>query len=335
MEKDKINNNIDFKLLAGQKLMVGFEGTELNSDLEFLISELKIGGLVLFSRNIKSPEQLKTLLDQIENFTLQCKIPKLFISIDQEGGEVARLKKPFKVFKGNPSINNKADAVDFAKTQAIELNHFKINMNFAPVLDVVPKNYKSVMEKRVFKGNAEFVGELGCHIIETMQKLNIMAVAKHFPGIGRTCIDSHFDLPTINRSIEQLLAEELIPFRQAVKSRVAGIMLSHIFYPNLDSTWQASLSTKIAKNLLRDEMGYKGLIITDDLDMKSVKHDIKTSAKQILLSDIDIVLICHKGPDIENMHKEFIDLIKHNEKKFESAKKTFERITDIKNKYLN
>ena len=177
MEKDKINNNIDFKLLAGQKLMVGFEGTELNSDLEFLISELKIGGLVLFSRNIKSPEQLKTLLDQIENFTLQCKIPKLFISIDQEGGEVARLKKPFKVFKGNPSINNKADAVDFAKTQAIELNHFKINMNFAPVLDVVPKNYKSVMEKRVFKGNAEFVGELGCHIIETMQKLNIMAVA--------------------------------------------------------------------------------------------------------------------------------------------------------------
>ncbi|MCK5542041.1 MAG: beta-N-acetylhexosaminidase [Desulfobacterales bacterium] len=335
MEKKKIISNLDNSLLAGQKLIVGFDGLHFNSDLEFLISELKIGGIVLFSRNIESPYQLKTLLEKIKEFTAKHRLPKLFISIDQEGGEVARLKKPFTLFKGNPFIKNRKDAEKFAKAQAIELTELNINMNFAPVLDVIPENYKSIMEKRAFKGSAEKVAKLGCYVISSFQKFNIMAVAKHFPGIGRTCIDSHFELPTIDRNKKQLFAEELIPFENAIKSNVSGIMLSHIFYPDLDPKWQASLSPKIAKNLLRDEMGFNGLIMTDDLDMKSVKHDIKISAKQILLSDIDIVLICHKGPDIENMSNELKELINQNNEFLESAKKSFKRIIDIKDKYLN
>jgi beta-N-acetylhexosaminidase len=335
MKKNEINNNLDLKLLAGQKLMVGFDGVYLNSDLKFLISELKIGGITLFSRNIESPYQLKTLLENIKRFVSKQKLPKLFISIDQEGGEVARLKKPFNIYKGNPFIKSKKDAEKFAKTQAIELNELNINMNFAPVLDVIPKNYKSIMENRAFKGNAQKVAELGCYIINTFQKSNIMAVAKHFPGIGRTCIDSHLKLPIIDRNVDQISQEELIPFEKAVKSNVAGMMLSHILYPCLDSKWQASLSPTIAKYLLREKMGFKGLIMTDDLDMKSVRHGIKTSAKQILLSDIDIALICHKGPDITNMHIEFVSLIKDNKQFLESARKSFERIIRIKNQYLN
>ena len=112
-------------------------------------------------------------------------------------------------------------------------------------------------------------------------------------------------------------------------------MLSHILYPKIDSKWQASLSPKIGKDLLRDKMGYKGLIMTDDLDMKSVKHDIATSARQILLSDIDIVLICHKGPDIENMFSELENLLKENKELLELSKKSFKRIIETKNKYLN
>ena len=328
-------NDLDIDLLAGQKMMVGFDGTEFNSDLKFLISELKVGGLVLFTRNIESPLQLKTLLNNIKNFVTKCKTPKLFISIDQEGGQVARLKKPFKVFKGNSFIKNKKDAESFARAQAIELKCLNINMNFAPVMDVVPGNYKSIMDKRAFTGDGELVGKLGCYVINTMQKFNTMAVAKHFPGIGRTTLDSHFELPVVDRNIDQLFSEELIPFEKAIKSNVSGIMLSHILYPKLDSKWQASLSPKIAKDLLRNKMGFKGLIMTDDLDMKSIKHDIKTSAKQILLSDIDIVLICHKGPDIENMFNEFKNLIKYNKEFLEYAKKSFKRIIDTKNQYLN
>ncbi|MCP3900417.1 MAG: glycoside hydrolase family 3 protein [Desulfobacteraceae bacterium] len=334
MKNNKTIDNTDIKLLAGQKLMVGFDGTEFNTDLEFLISKLKVGGLVLFSRNIESPVQLKTLLEKIIKFSLKQQLPKLFISIDQEGGEVARLKKPFTTFKGNPFIKNKNDAENFAKTQAIELDGLNINMNFAPVLDVVPRDYKSIMEKRAFKGSAETVATLGSNVIKTMQNHNVMAVAKHFPGIGRTYIDSHFELPIVNRNMEQMLKEELIPFEKAINSDVSGIMLSHILYPNLDSKWQASLSPKISRDLLRDKMNFKGLIMTDDLDMKSISHNIKTSAKQILLSDIDIVLICHKGPDIENMHKELINLIKDNNDFLECAKKSFKRIIETKEQYL-
>ncbi|MCK5311405.1 MAG: beta-N-acetylhexosaminidase [Desulfobacteraceae bacterium] len=334
MKKNLTDTLLDLDSLAGQKMMTGFDGLLFNSDLEFLISELKVCGLILFSRNIESPEQLKALVNQIISFTKQCKLPKLFIAIDQEGGQVARLKKPFTVYKGNPYIYNKNDAENFAQTQAKELNELNINMNFAPVLDVIPDNFESIMEKRAFKGDAQKVGELGSHVIKTMQKVNTMAVAKHFPGIGRTSIDSHFELPIVDRNITELFSEELIPFKKAIKSNVSGIMLSHILYPNIDSKWQASLSPQIAKNLLREKLGYNGLIMTDDLDMKSVKHDIKTSAKQILLSEIDIVLICHNGPDIENMFNELKSLIKHNRKFSEAAKKSFERIIEIKNQYL-
>jgi beta-N-acetylhexosaminidase len=335
MEKNQEDTNINISLMAGQKLMVGFDGQKFNSDLEFLISELKIGGIVLFSRNIDSPEQLKTLLRKIKEFSNICELPKPFVAIDQEGGEVARLKEPFIVFKGNPYIKNKNDAQAFAKTQAFELNELGINMNFAPVLDVIPKHYKSIMQKRAFNGDAKKVAELGSYIIETFQAFNTIAVAKHFPGIGRTFIDSHFERPTIDRSIEQLFEEELIPFENAIQSNVSGIMLSHIMYSNIDPEWQASLSPKIAKNLLRKKMNFNGLIMTDDLDMKSVNYDIKTCAKQILLSDIDMVLICHKGPDIENMFYEFKELIIQNKIFLESAKRALKRIIDIKNKYLS
>jgi beta-N-acetylhexosaminidase len=335
MEKNKILNNLDIDLLAGQKMMVGFDGVKFNSDLKFLISELKVAGIILFSQNIESPAQLKRLLDQIHEYALQCKIPKLFIAIDQEGGQVARLKKPFKVFKGNPSIKNKKDAEEFAREQAMELNNLGINMNFAPVLDVVPENYKSIMKKRVFKGDAKKVGDLGCHVIKTMQQFDTMAVAKHFPGIGRTSIDSHFELPVVNRNIDELLSEELIPFKMSIVSNVTGMMLSHIFYPEIDSEWQASFSPKIAKELLREKMKFEGLIMTDDLDMKSVTHDIKTSAKQILLSDIDLVLICHKGPDIKNMFSELKQLTNRNKDFQIIAEKSFSRVMKIKDKYLS
>ncbi len=335
MENNLINNSLDPELTAGQKLMVGFEGTKLNSDLKYLISELKIGGIVLFSQNIQSPGQLKTLLKDIIEYAELKKLPKLFIAIDQEGGEVARLKKPFAIFKGNPFIRSIQDAHSHAEMQSVQLKDLNINMNFAPVLDVVPENFKSVMAKRALPGSAEQVAQLGCHIINKMQECNIMAVAKHFPGIGRTDIDSHFELPIVKRDIKELFSEELIPFKKAVRAGVSGIMLSHILYPEIDDKWQASLSVKIAKQLLRNNLNYKGLIITDDLDMKAVQHDIKTSAEQIMKAGIDIVLICHKGPAIEDMFKEFKTLIKKDREYEYLSNESFKRILYMKHRFLD
>jgi len=138
-------------------------------------------------------------------------------------------------------------------------------------------------------------------VIRHLQQNNIMAVAKHFPGIGRTVLDSHFELPDLDADEASLAAFDLPPFYAAIQNKVAGIMLSHIRYTGIDPDWPAGFSVKIADNLLRRRMGYDGLVLTDDLDMGAIKkhYDLKIAMSCILDADIDLILICHKGPDIE------------------------------------
>jgi beta-N-acetylhexosaminidase len=162
-----------------------------------------------------------------------------------------------------------------------------------------------------------------------------MAVAKHFPGIGRTIKDSHFHLPVLNHDLKTLEQSDILPFKDAIKNNVSGIMLSHISYPKLDNKWQASLSPAIAKDLLRNQIGFNGLVMTDDLDMKAIKHDMKTCICQILKSDIDIALICHKGPDIDTAFNEIIKLINQNENFYRACEQSIQRILKYKKKYLS
>ena len=288
--------------LAGQRLTVGFDGTDLNSDLKFLIDTVKIGGVILFSRNLLNPAQIKDLCKAVQDYAADCGQPPLFIAIDQEGGQVARLKPPFTQFPGNPAIKNEADAVCFAEITAAELKSVGINMNMAPVMDVAPEGMQSIMAGRAFRGDPERVSVLGVKVIETMQKNGVLAVAKHFPGIGRTILDSHHELPVFDGDIAELETFDLPPFQAAVRCGVSGMMLSHILYKKIDPEWPASLSPAIAKRLLRDRMGFGGIVMTDDLDMGAVRkhYDLEPAVRQILLSEIDIALICHKGPDIEN-----------------------------------
>ncbi len=287
---------------AGQRLTVGFDGTDLNSDLKFLIDTLKIGGVILFSRNLVNSAQIKDLCKSVQDYAADCGQPPLFIAIDQEGGQVARLKPPFTQFPGNPAIKNEADAVHFAEITAAELNSVGVNMNMAPVMDVAPEGMRSIMAGRAFGGDPQRVAALGVTVIETMQKNGIMSVAKHFPGIGRTVLDSHREMPVFEGDMADLEAFDLPPFQAAVRCGVSGMMLSHILYKKIDPEWPASLSPAIAKTLLRDRTGFEGIVMTDDLDMGAVRkhYDLETALRQILLSGIDIALICHKGPDIEN-----------------------------------
>ncbi len=330
MKSDQENLNI----LAGQRLMVGFDGIELNYDLKQIISRNKACGIILFKRNIKDPEQVKALCRSCQEYAEECGIPPLFIGVDQEGGVVARLEKPFTVFRGNPYIGSVEEAADFASTTADELNMVGINMNFAPVLDIVSNEKKSIMKTRAFKGDAEKVSKFGMEIIAGMQAKGIIAVGKHFPGIGRTVKDSHFHLPVLNIGLKALEESDIIPFRDAKNSDVACIMLSHILYPELDRKWQASLSPFIANDLLRRQIGFEGIVITDDLDMKAVEHDMKTCVRQILKSDIDIALICHKGPDIDIAFHEIKKQITHDENLYRSCKDSFKRVLKYKRKFI-
>jgi beta-N-acetylhexosaminidase len=322
--------------LAGQRLMAGFDGTTLNADLKFLINRLKTGGIILFSRNLETPQQIKHLCEEIQNYARLCGQPPLFIAVDQEGGQVTRLKEPFTQFPGNPHMETEEDAIHFAKVTAAELARVGINMNMAPVMDVAPEEINSIMAKRAFGGNPAWVARLGVKVIEHLQHNSIIAVAKHFPGIGRTILDSHMDLPMLDDDMSAIEQIDLIPFKAGIQHGVSGVMLSHIFYTKLDPLWPASLSDKIAKSLLREEMGFDGLVLTDDLDMGAiVKHyDIQTAIQRIVAAEIDLVLICHKGPNIEIAYKELLQGIKGSADMAAKGIESVKRIMKLKNRYL-
>jgi beta-N-acetylhexosaminidase len=256
-----------------------------------------VGGLILFARNVETPDQIRKLCAEAQAHAADCGQPPLFIAIDQEGGQVTRLKAPFTQFPEKPPLKNRADAENFARITARELLDVGINMNMAPVMDVADPSIDSVMIKRAFSHDPDIVADIGTAVIAGLQKGQVMAVAKHFPGIGRTTLDSHVDQPILDADAETLQTD-LVPFTAAVDHRVAGMMLSHIRYSALDPDLPASLSVKIARDLLRHRMGYDGLVLTDDLDMGAISKyfDINTAVDCILTADIDLILICHKGP---------------------------------------
>ncbi len=298
------------KKKAGLRFIFGFNGTSLNDDLKYIIKELQCSGIILFSRNIENPEQLRKMCFDAQNYAKKCGNYPLFIAIDQEGGIVARLKEPeFKVLKGLPFLKTTSDVKKETLICADELNKLGINFNMVPVLDI-NSGSDSIMKDRSFSSNPNKVAELGAKMIKYFTKNGIFTSAKHFPGIGRTTLDSHFHLPIVDVDIDELHKVELVPFKEAIKSDVPFIMLSHIIYNKLDK-YPASLSKKIAKKLLRENLGYNGIVITDDLDMKALdEFSMSTIIKNIIEADIDIILICHKGKRTEA----FYETLKYIEK---------------------
>jgi len=322
--------------IAGQRLMVGFDGLSLSEDLKYLIDTLKVGGLILFKRNVSSPEQIKDLCASAQAHAAACNQPPLLIAIDQEGGQVARLGPPFTQFPGNPYMKSVSDADSFAETTARELCQVGINMNMAPVLDVPPEEMESIMAGRAFGSDPDWISEMGKHVISGLQQNGVMAVAKHFPGIGRTTLDSHLDLPSLDTDKKTLAATDLKPFQTAVAFGVAGVMLSHIRYSAIDPRWPASLSPEIAGAWLRDEIGYNGVVMTDDLDMGAVSryYDIRTMTRQVVAADVDLALICHRGARMEEAYEEMLRISSEAPEMADLARRSLGRILNLKKKYL-
>ena len=325
--------------LAGQRLMVGFSGKVLDDDLRFMIREMHIGGLILFKRNVSNPSQVAELCGAAQAYALESGNPPLMIAIDQEGGPVARLGPPFTVFPGNRAIGaarSARAAREFGMITARELKGVGINMNLAPVLDVAPEGLNSVVADRVFGEEPELVAYLGKTVIQTLQNNGVPATAKHFPGIGRTTGDSHVDLPCLDVEREVLDLTDLVPFRSAIGSGVEAVMLSHVVYRDLDRQWPASLSSIIAKDLLRETMGFKGISMTDDLDMGAIdKHfHIEATVQRISGAEIDVALICHDRLKMENAYGALLKAVQGSEDAGRKATTSVRRILNMKQKYL-
>lgn len=323
----------------GQLFMVGFAGVEIDQSTRDLVRELGINNFIIFKRNVVNPAQLKKLCKGLKDLCKEYGLPNPLISIDQEGGTVARLGKPFAQFadarKMAESEEPLAALSAYCSDCADDLLDVGINMNLAPVLDVCPIGTGFFMEKRSLGRDPEVVGRYGCHVIRGLQRKGIAACAKHFPGLGAAKIDPHLQLPVVERSRQELEAEDLVPFQRAISEGVASIMTSHTIYVNLDNTNLATMSRYILTDILRGQLGYDGLIITDDLEMGAVENE-RTVAQAAVLAfsaGVDMLLICHDHGKIRQAYHAVRAAFEKNQDLFEQLNNGLRRMEAVRQKY--
>ena len=279
----------------GQLAIAGFTGHSISADLRALAREFDLGGIILFARNVEAPDQVAEISREAQ--TLEHDLP-LWVSVDQEGGRVARLKAPFTVWPPMITLGRSGDeklAARFARALATELKAVGISLDYTPVLDVHTNPANPVIGDRALAERAVDVARLGRVIIETLQGAGIAACGKHFPGHGDTSTDSHLELPLIEHPPDRLEAVELVPFTAAIAAGVASIMTAHILLPALDEQRPATLSPIIVGDLLKKRLGYTGLVLSDDLEMKAVsgRYGIPEATVAAIGAGCDAVLMCN------------------------------------------
>jgi beta-N-acetylhexosaminidase len=297
-----------------QTLIVGFGGTTLTPKLKQLIQTHGIGGVTLFDRNIKSPRQLAALISDIQQVAKESGQVGPFIAIDQEGGQVSRLwaGKGFTEFPSPMALAATGDVENarrIAEVMADELKALGVNLNFAPVLDVNNNPANPIVGTRSFSSDPYRVADFGSVFAAALQSQNILAVGKHFPGHGDTALDSHAALPTVTHNRAHLEAVELIPFKACIACDIAGIMSAHVAFPAMDPAGRpATLSPPILTGLLRQELGFGGLICTDSLEMgalATIGHPPPLAAATALQAGADLLLFNHQHAN----HDQAFDLI--------------------------
>jgi beta-N-acetylhexosaminidase len=321
----------------GQLLMGSFPQTSVSPDLRILAKEFDLGGAVLFSRNVEAPEQVAELASEVE--ALGRSMPA-WVSIDQEGGRVARLKEPFTRWPPMAVLGrsgSEALAERFARALARELAAVGITLDYAPVLDIHTNPRNPVIGDRALAEKADEVARLGSVIVRALQDEGVAACGKHFPGHGDTSADSHLELPLVEHPPDRLRRVEFEPFRAAMQAQVAFIMTAHVLVPALDEEQPASLSPLVIDQLLRRELGFQGVILSDDLEMKAVsaRTPVPVAAVKAIQAGCDAVLVC--GGDVELQAATLEALVKAVEareisyKRLESAMK---RLTAAKERFL-
>lgn len=283
----------------GQLLIGSFPGTQVPAEWRSLAREFDLGGAILFSRNVEAPEQVVELACAIEGLA---RSSPLWVSVDQEGGRVARLKEPFTRWPPMATLGRSGSdalAERFAHALAAELTAVGITLDYAPVLDIHTNPKNPVIGDRALAEKADEVARLGRVIIRTLQANGIAACGKHFPGHGDTATDSHVELPLVEHPPDRLRAVECAPFRAAIAEGVAFIMTAHVLVPALDEERPATLSPAIVEGVLRDELGFDGVILSDDLEMKalSARTSVPDAAVEAIRAGCDGLLIC--GGDVE------------------------------------
>lgn len=282
----------------GQLFLVGFDGRTVPEDFKKAIQEFNLGGTIYFKRNAESPVQLAMLSNQLQWECRSKESPQLLISIDHEGGKVNRLSAPFTQFPGMDLVGEMGSpklAFHVGLAMGEELSAIGVNVNFAPVADVLTNPANPIMAGRSFSSNPEVCAKMGSGICRGLQKSKVVAVAKHFPGHGDTSEDSHLTLPTVDRTKEDCEKIEFIPFRRLIRSRVEAVMTAHLINKSLDPDRPATLSPLIINDLLRAQLRFQKLVFSDDMEMKAIADNYGIEESAVLAIQAGCDMLIYRG----------------------------------------
>ena len=320
----------------GQLCMIGFEGTEVTPDFRAWIQEYRPGGIILFSRNLLDPKQIAHLTNELQRLSVES---PLLIAIDQEGGRVSRLPVGFTIFPPAATVAHSGStelAYQAAAVTAKELRAVGINMNMAPILDIHTNPANPIIGDRAFGVEPEQVSLMGAATISGLHDHRVVACGKHFPGHGDTSTDSHLELPIVHATRQRLQDIELKPFQHAINHGLQTMMTAHVHYPALDPDNPATLSAPILTDLLRGEMKFSGLIVSDDLEMRAIlDHSaIGDAAIRSLQAGADLLLVCKTRSLATETFEALRRGVKANDLDPEKLKKSLLRISEIKQRFL-
>lgn len=292
------NMTLDEKL--GQMIIAGIDDVKLNEKARELITTYHVGGIILYKPNVKDTKQLVTLVNELKMSNTGNKLP-LWLGVDEEGGRVTRLPEEITKTPTSQAIGKTgkpAIAHEIGQLLGKELIAYGLNMDFAPDLDINSNPKNPVIGDRSFGATATIVSNYGIPMMKGLQEMKVIPVVKHFPGHGDTSVDSHVGLPIVQHDLARLRKLELVPFSEAIKQQADAVMVAHILLPKIDATYPATLSKKIMTDLLRKELGFQGLIMTDDMTMGAIAENFEMSeaAVKSVLAGSNVVLVGH-DPD--------------------------------------
>ena len=332
---------------VGQLLVAGMEGTQPGEDAVQAIQTAQVGGIILFGRNVESASQLVELTNGLKELNGDA-VP-LFLGVDQEGGRVDRMppevdRTPSAGQAGQSENWNEMGAA-YGTLLSAECAAFGFNLDFAPCLDIWSNPENTVIGDRAFGGDWETVSDFGFYAVQAMEEAgNVVPVVKHFPGHGDTNTDSHVDLPVVDKTLDDLRQGELVPFDMALSGEYWGepkmdpapaVMVAHILMTQIDPDLPASLSPKVVTGLLRQEMGYEGMVCTDDLTMGAISstYGMGEAAVMAVEAGCDLLLVCHGADNLTAARDALLEAVETGRISQERLDESVYRILSVKQSY--
>ncbi|MEY8192422.1 beta-N-acetylhexosaminidase [Peribacillus simplex] len=330
---EKLLKKMTLEEKIGQLMMVGFKGTEKGNEITELIEQKHIGGVIYFDRNMKSPKQVARLSNSLQQTAIQSthSLP-LMVAIDQEGGDIIRMKERVSPLPAQQDLGKNASIEDMykvAKLNGTELGSMGVNINFAPVLDL------SHTDKRSLGQDPEKVYQYGKKAIEGLNDASITGALKHFPGNGRSEIDPHVETSSVEANQLDLENSDIYPFKQIISemdNQKFFVMVTHIKYPAYDKEKPASLSKIIIEELLRRKLKYEGIVVTDDLEMGAVNkyYSYEEMGKQAILAGADLLLVCHEYSHELEVYNGLLQAVKAGEVPMDRINESVKRVLTYK-----